>query len=121
MKKKILIISLSFLIILLSLLAACTAEHPSTPPNDDSVTTPSVDYSAQIRQLEEQIAALHKDQSLSKEEYQKELAALTKQLEALREEAEKPKEECLRNSSRGIRLRSWRRFRWSGCTRSGSR
>ena len=93
MKKKILIISLSFLIILLSLLAACTAEHPSTPPNDDSVTTPSVDYSAQIRQLEEQIAALHKDQSLSKEEYQKELAALTKQLEALREEAEKPKEE----------------------------
>ena len=91
MKKKVIIISLSVLMIAFSLFAACAADRQNsgTPPTNAGVVTPSTDYDAQIRALETQIAMLQQNQYISDAEYQKELQALIKQLESLKQEASK--------------------------------
>lgn len=96
MKKQILIVSLSLLIILSSLLAACSADTltPNTPSKkpstteSDTVTTPDANYDAQIRDLENKIIELQQSQYVSDAEHQKELSALLDQLAALKAEAE---------------------------------
>ena len=99
MKKQVLTVSLSLLIILSCLFAACTADKLAQTPTDSNPpsATPSVDYEAQIRALEEKIAALQQSQHTSDEEYQKEMASLLEKLEKLKTEAdgqetEKPEE-----------------------------
>ncbi len=91
MKKQILTVSLSLLIILSCLFAACTADKlaPTPTPSDDEVPSPTVNYEAQIRELENKISELQQSQSVSDAERQKELAELTERLEALKAEAGK--------------------------------
>ena len=92
MKKQMITVSLSLLIILACVLAACAADPltPSTQPSSPGTTAPTVntDYQAKIQELEKKITELQNSQNLSDTEYQKELEDLNAQLEALRAEAE---------------------------------
>jgi len=102
MKKQLIAVFLSLLIILGCILAACASDaiKPTQTPSDtDNSHALGTSYQAKIQELENKIATLQKNQTLSDAEYQKELSILTEQLEALRAEAEnaddttKPKDE----------------------------
>ncbi len=86
MKRHVLTVILSLLIIASCLFSACSADRLSPTPPADSTTTQPTDYSAQIRALENRILELQQSQYVSDTEYQKELAELTARLEALKAE-----------------------------------
>ena len=86
MKKKSIIIILSVVIVLSTILSACSFDSLSKPPSDtDTPTVPSSSESeTRIKELEAKIVALMQNQQISESESQKEINALKAELEALK-------------------------------------
>lgn len=91
MKKQIVITTLSIILILTCLLAACSADANQSifPPQSDQSSEVTKDASTQatILALEAKIQELLNNQNTSSEEYSKELELLRAELEALKESA----------------------------------
>ena len=90
MKKKSIIIILSVVIVLSTILSACSFDSLSKPPSDtDTPTVPSSsDSETRIKELEAKIIALMQNQQISESESQKEINALKTELEALKNKKE---------------------------------
>lgn len=90
MKKKSTIIILSAVIILSSILSACSFGNlGQTPSGTDGPTSPSDSESdTRIKELEAKIVALMQNQQISESESQKEINALKAELESLKNKKE---------------------------------
>ena len=91
MKKKNIIILLSLLIILVTLISACTVKNPEQPSTDTQAPTAS-NTDAKIKELEDQILLLIQSQELSGNELKQEIALLNSEIQKLKETQETPKE-----------------------------
>ena len=91
MKKKNIIILLSLLIILMTLISACTVKNPEQPTSD---TQPPISSSTdtKIKELEDQILLLIQSQELSGNELKQEIALLNDEIKKLKETQESSKE-----------------------------
>ena len=91
MKKKNIIILLSLLIILMTLISACTVKNPEQPSSDTQPPTSSI-TDTKIKELEDQILLLIQSHELSGDELKQEIALLNDEIKKLKETQESSKE-----------------------------
>jgi len=93
MKKKTIIIAVSFLLIFMALISSCTQKQGSdTTKPSESIQSTDQTTTERIKELEAQILTLIQNQKISETERRNEIAALTAELEKLKSSEAPPSE-----------------------------